>query len=131
MKQYFNLGFILLFLMSCIDEKEKDPLQEILGSFPPDYEKVISDHEKYGVQILYTQIDRDKENQPHLSTWSCNVDSMTYFYPASTIKLPIALLALEKINKINISGLKSSSFMITDSAYSIHDIKNKRMNPKL
>jgi hypothetical protein len=45
------------------------------------------------------------------------VNSSEYFYPASTVKLSVALLALEKLNKLNIPGLSKSSIMITDSAY--------------
>jgi hypothetical protein len=117
-KLFCKIGFILIFLTSCHDERKEDPFEEILGSLPSEYQEVVSNREKYGIQILYSQIDRDQENQPVLRTWSYHADSSVYFYPASTIKLPIALLALEKINRINIPGLKSTSAMITDSAYS-------------
>jgi len=117
-RQYCNLGFFLLSLTSCIDEGKVDPLEEILGSLPGEYEEVVSNRKQYGLQILYSQIDRDKDNQPQLTTWSYHGDSSAYFYPASTIKLPITLLALEKINRINIPGLKSTSAMLTDSTYS-------------
>ncbi len=117
-KQFCTLGFIILFLTSCFEERKEDPLEEIMGSLPDKYLEVVSNREQYGIQILYSQIDRDQDNQPQLTSWSYHVDSSTYFYPASTIKLPIALLALEKINRINVPGLKSTSAMLTDSAYS-------------
>jgi len=46
------------------------------------------------------------------------VDSTKYFYPASTVKLPIALLALEKLNQLNIKGLDKFTPMLNDSVYS-------------
>ncbi len=118
LKQNCMIGFILIILTSCIDENRENPLEKIVGSLSGEYEEIVSNRQQYRLQILYTQIDRDQDNQPQLRTWSYHVDSSAYFYPASTIKLPIALLALEKINKINIPGLKSTSVMITDSAYS-------------
>jgi hypothetical protein len=47
-----------------------------------------------------------------------NVDSSRYFYPASTVKLPVALLALEKLHRLNIEGLDKHSSMITEAGYS-------------
>jgi hypothetical protein len=136
MKQYYTLGVIIFFFMSCIEEREKDPIEDILGSLSGEYEELISDEHQYGMQILYTQIDRDQDNHPHLSTRSYKVDPAVYFYPASTVKLPIALLALEKINKINIPGFNSTTAMLTDSAYSgqtkvLYDSSSKSLKPSV
>ncbi|WP_237487882.1 serine hydrolase [Hufsiella arboris] len=73
------------------------------------------DHKQ--VQILYTQIDRDKNNIPHFKSYGYRVDPEWYFYPASTVKLPTLIFALEKLNKLNIPGLNKTSTMITDSAF--------------
>src|SRR5690606_12459294 len=35
-----------------------------------------------------------------------------YFYPASTVKLPVALLALEKINRLEVPGLDRDTVML-------------------
>ena len=40
------------------------------------------------------------KNNPTILTHSFAVKPDTYFYPASTIKLPIGVLALEKLNQI-------------------------------
>jgi len=66
------------------------------------------------IQIIYTQIDRNKKNSPNCKDFFYNVDSTSYFYPASTVKLPTALLALEKLNNLNIQCLNLSSTMITE-----------------
>jgi hypothetical protein len=71
------------------------------------------------IQIIYTKIDRNKSNIPNCKDFFYNVDSSSYFYPASTVKLPTALLALEKLNKLNIPSLNSSSTMITEKDYGL------------
>ncbi|MES2826893.1 MAG: serine hydrolase [Bacteroidota bacterium] len=78
---------------------------------------IINHPEKNQVQILYTQIDRDKNNRPSFKSFSYNLDNNRYFYPASTVKLAAIIFALEKINELKISGLSSRSTMITDSLY--------------
>jgi hypothetical protein len=66
---------------------------------------------------MYTQIDRDESNRPEFSTYKYRVRDKDYFYPASTVKLPSCLLALEKINNLNINGLDKNSTMFTDSIF--------------
>ncbi len=69
---------------------------------------VLEQATDYEVQIIYTQIDRDQNNNPHFNTYSYNLNE-NYFYPASTIKMPVAFAALEKINSLNINGLSKNS----------------------
>lgn len=71
---------------------------------------VIENTTEYEVQIIYTQIDRDQQNIPHFKTYTYNLNDH-YFYPASTIKMPIAFAALEKINQLKIKGLNKHSVM--------------------
>ena len=84
----------------------------------PEYFKAILDHPgQKEIQILYTQIDRDKNNLPHFKQFSYRLNPQWYFYPASTVKLPAAIFALEKINKLNIKGLTKESAMLTDRSF--------------
>ncbi len=69
------------------------------------------------VQILYTQIDRDKKNRPTFTSYHFRVNADEYFYPASTVKLPASLLALEKLNQLKIKGLTRQTPMFSDSVY--------------
>lgn len=78
---------------------------------------VLNDPAKYEVQIIYTQIDRDKKNRPILTDHTYRLDDKQYFYPASTVKLPAAIVALEKLNRLNISGLNRNTPLRIDSAY--------------
>jgi hypothetical protein len=81
----------------------------------PTLQKVLADTAKYQVQILYTQVDRNEHGNPLFTTHPFNLDDSRYFYPASTVKLPIALLALEWLEEQQISGLTLETTMLTDS----------------
>ena len=52
---------------------------------------------KYRIQIVYSEINRDKKNQPHLKTFSFRAGK-DYIYPASMVKLPAAIMGMEKMN---------------------------------
>ena len=80
-------------------------MEQLLHSQPKRFATVTADPDKYRVQIIYTQIDRDAANRPSFTSYTYGVDPARYFYPASTVKLPTALLALEKVNDLAIPGL--------------------------
>ncbi|MFY8036930.1 MAG: serine hydrolase [Cyclobacteriaceae bacterium] len=66
--------------------------------------QAILSNDSLEVQIIYTQIIRDSLNKPHFKSFYYHVDSTRYFYPASTVKLPQVLLALEKVNELRAAG---------------------------
>ena len=81
------------------------------------FQAVLSNPETYRLQIIYTQINRDKNNTPTFTNYYFNVDSLFYFNPASTVKLPLAALSLEKLNEMKIAGVNKYTSMQFDSAY--------------
>jgi len=91
-------------------------LASLLTSQADRFGTVMQTPEEYRVQIIYTQIDRDAENRPSFKSFEYNVDPSTYFYPASTVKLPTVALALEKLNRLDRPGLKRDTTMLTLSA---------------
>jgi len=91
-------------------------LESLLASQPGRFGTVMQNPEKYRVQIMYTQIDRDFNNQPGFKTFIYNVNPTEYFYPASTVKLPVSVLALEKLRRLNRPGLDRDTTMLTGSA---------------
>lgn len=94
-----------------------DPfLEKLLLQHSDWFGHILKDPTAYGVQIMYTKIDRNRKNDPHFTTYRYNVDRNQYFYPASTIKLPAVLLAMEKVNQLNISGLNKYTPMLTEAA---------------
>ena len=89
-------------------QAQDNPLASILKL--EKFKQITENPVKYRVQILYTQINRDKHNKPSLKTYSYRTDSKEYFYPASTVKLAASVLALEKINALK---LDKNWFMYT------------------
>ena len=94
-------------LLKNILEQNKDTLVQ----------KVLSNPKEYRLQIIYTQINRDKNNKPSFKNYYFNVDSLFYFNPASTVKLPLAILSLQKFNELHIDGVNKYTSMQFDSAY--------------
>src|ERR1700753_3582278 len=76
-------------------------LKNLLEAHPELFIHILNHPTHNEVQILYTQIDRDENNVPHFRSYSYRLNANHYFYPASTVKLPTAIFALEKMNKIN------------------------------
>ncbi|MCL1816256.1 MAG: class A beta-lactamase-related serine hydrolase [Clostridiales bacterium] len=62
--------------------------------------KMLDDPAEYEIQILFTQIFRNINNQPMFSSAAYQVDAKYYFYPASVVKMAIAALTLEKLNSL-------------------------------
>lgn len=105
---------LALFTLFSCQSKAPKPFENI----PDEYavlQGVLKNPEKYQVQIIYTQIDRDENKRPHFTDFYYRLNNETYFYPASTVKLPVAILALEWLNEQNIDGLHRESVMLTDS----------------
>jgi beta-lactamase class A len=93
-------------------------LENILKAHPQYFDSVLQNRKEWKVQIVYTQIDRLVNNQPVFKTFCFNIDSSEYFYPASTVKMPVALLALQKLHELSLPGLDKNSSLITEAAYS-------------
>ncbi len=91
-------------------------IYNILKSKPAIFDSVISGPVDRRVQILYTRIERDKKGQPHFTDHTYRANADEYHYPASTIKLPVAILALQKLNELQKEGLDRNTTMLTDSA---------------
>lgn len=96
-----------------------DPLlKELLESRPEWFNPVLQNARKHELQILYTQIDRDSLNRPVFKTHQLLAQPKQYFYPASSIKLYAAILALQKLNELDRPGLDKYTTLRIDSAYS-------------
>lgn len=105
--------------MAGTDHSKTDSfLTNILKEYPQYFDSVLKNKKAWDVQVIYTQINRDKNNVPSFTDYYFNVDASKYFYPASTVKLPIALLALQKLNELTKTGITRSTSMVTDAAYS-------------
>ena len=92
-------------------------LEDLMKKQPDKFSDILANAADRRVQILYTQINRDKKNRPTFTSYRFRVNADEYFYPASTVKLPASLLALEKINQLKIKGLTRQTPMLSDSVY--------------
>lgn len=93
-------------------------LQKILSqNFNPAFQKVLKEKDTFRLQIIYTQINRDENNIPSFKNYSFNTGSDVYFYPASTVKLPLALLTLEKLNALRAKGVNKYTTVEFDSSH--------------
>ncbi len=117
MKKLLILACCFCFFSVFAQEKTDKLLLDILKKKPELFSKILEEPAKYRVQILYTQIDRDKNNAPTFRSYAYRLNKNEYFYPASTVKFPACLLALEKLNQLNIKDLTRQTWMLSDSAF--------------
>ena len=120
---HFLVAFLLTLCFSChpsknIQRQPVDFLEQLMQQQPDQFDYILRNRDSLMVQIIYTQIDRNKNNQPIFTNYYFNVDSRKYYYPASTVKLPTALLALERLNQLGSLGVKRNSSMVTEAAFS-------------
>ncbi|WP_455170064.1 serine hydrolase, partial [Aegicerativicinus sediminis] len=113
------------FVLICNLGFGQDILQIALASNSPKIEKVTNNLQQYNLQILLTTITKNGDSVS-FTDYSFQVNDSSYYYPASTVKFPIAVLAMEKINSIESIDLETPYFIDGDSIeHSIfNDIKN-------
>ena len=93
-------------------------LEDLLKQYPQYFDSILSHRKEWNVQVIYTQVDRGRNNLPKLTNYYFNVNPARYFYPASTVKLPTALLALQRLNELKSTGINRNTTLITEAAYS-------------
>ncbi|MCR4030675.1 MULTISPECIES: serine hydrolase [Flavobacterium] len=106
--------FSLLYFFSGCKSVKNNPITQVLKSDNIAIRKVAEQPEHYELQIIYTSIKRKNNGKAILKDYKYNVNASNYFYPASTVKLPIAVLALEKLNKMTDVDV-NTAFMVNDS----------------
>ncbi|MBP6688033.1 MAG: serine hydrolase, partial [Lacibacter sp.] len=106
---------MLLILSACKPAKtvvaNENFLENLMRQHPHYFSSLLANRDSMRVKIIYTRIDRDKKNLPRFTDYSFNLKPHDYFYPASTVKMPVAFLALEKLNQL---GIHRSTTMITE-----------------
>lgn len=82
--------------------KQSDPLTQLLErSEDPAINKVLEDPSKYELQINYSQIDSTQDGI-RFTDYRYGGKNDAYFYPASTVKLPMALAAADYMRQHNL-----------------------------
>ena len=103
-----RLAFLVLTVsfLTCTEiqgqTKTDSLLKEILNDIQDSTTKsVLSNLDQHRIQIIYTQINRDKKGKPSFTNYHLNFDPDLYFNPASMVKMPLAFLSLEKLQEMN------------------------------
>ena len=114
------LGVAMVLMSACAGStsEEMGLVENLLRSRLDWFGSVLENIDYHEVQILYTQIDRAADNTPSFTSHTYRVDPEAYFYPASTVKLAGALLALEKLNTLGIEGLDRDTPLSIGAEYS-------------
>ena len=125
---------LLLAVFSSLLSCNSNPIELVLKS-DPYLKEIIKDKEDYEIQVMLTKINHNNM-KIDFQNYQYQHDENQYFYPASTIKLPIVVLTLKKINELRSKGsditLKSkiilnnvdnySNFKLQDSITSFQNL---------
>ena len=106
----FLLVLISFLIFGC--KSKKTPIDFAIKSSKPSISSVKKNLKNHELQIKLTVI-----NEEDNINYEFNVDNEDYFYPASTVKLPMALLAIEKVNE--------SKFITLDTPFRVENESEK------
>jgi hypothetical protein len=114
----FVIVFILLGTVPALAQRTDPFLEDLLRTHAsPQLTKILDHPDSFRYQLIYTQINRDSHNRPRFHNYYYRVSAQEYFNPASTVKMPLSFLALEKMNSLTRYGIDKYSPMLTDSAF--------------
>ena len=110
-----SLLVLLLLCLSCTEKNADNPITFVLeNSKEPAIISVMDSLQKYKVQIHFTQIERS-QGKIAFKDFTFQEDDSVYFYPASSVKLPVAVLAMEKSNLTKDFGPHTMFFVEGDT----------------
>ncbi|RYY24091.1 MAG: hypothetical protein EOO04_13485 [Chitinophagaceae bacterium] len=108
----------VLLAISKADAQDTTFLETLLNSKGSDsLKELLSKPGTFRYQLIYTMIDRNRRNKPAFKHFHYRVNSNEYFNPASMVKMPVAFLALQKMNELKAKGIDKFTTMLTDSSY--------------
>jgi len=96
MKQVFIPFSFILILFAC-EQKINSPLENALSNGSDEFQEILQ-NPSHEIQIIYGQIIEDS-----IIHYTYKVDPTSYFYPASTVKMPVAFAAVKKADDLGIS----------------------------
>lgn len=104
MRHFILFSVTIFFIYSCKETKPKPTLEKILDTGTEEFRKVILKKDKYEVQILFSPITKT-EDGVIVEDYFFNFRPDDFFYPASSVKMPVALLALQKLEELRKAGV--------------------------
>ena len=113
------LSFLFCWQQLWAQPKTDSLLAQVLtANQHPLLQQVLQDPGTYRLQIIYTQIDRDKQNKPSFTNYYFHYDPELYFNPASMVKMPLAFLAMEKLKALRKKEIDRNTTIQFDSSES-------------
>ncbi len=103
MSKLYFLIFLFTLLIKC--DSNQSIIERVLNKDIQELQKILKNKEEHEIQILLSQIKRDKSGNVTFIEDSYQLNENKYFYPASTAKLPIAILALQKVKYLRDQGI--------------------------
>lgn len=100
-KSSYIFTFLSLFNFASYGQNTDELIDSLLQQLTA-FKQVISNPDKYDLQIIFTEIQKDKAGKRLFITHQYRTNLNEYFYCASMVKLPTAALALEKAEELKI-----------------------------
>ena len=100
-KLFFQVLFLSLFF-SC--KSQLSPIKMVLDSSNEKISVVTKNISNHDIQIKLSTIN-DKNQKIKFKEYNYHTHKKNYFYPASTVKLPITIFALVKLNENSLINL--------------------------
>lgn len=111
------LAILFCLLITTVRAQTPDsPFLDSLLHTSPALAQVLNHPATYQLQLIYTKIDRDAHNVPHFTQHAYHLNPRQYFNPASLVKLPVALLSLEKLHTLP-SSITRNTILSTGIAW--------------
>jgi len=110
MKTAFFILFIILLPATLCSQRNKNNAAKVAGEEQkqfwkriadsiPEFQSVFKKHQKYRFEVIYGQVNHEPGKLPRIRKFYFG-DPTQYFYPASCVKLPVALKTFQKLNNI-------------------------------
>lgn len=104
--RFFTVAILVFYASGLFSQPEYEPsdskwLEQVFRSKGSAlFQQVLNQPEKYRYQIIYSQINRNRKGIPFLNTHYFHFNKANYLYPASLVKFPASLLALQKLQDL-------------------------------
>ena len=98
-------------------DKDDAFFDQLFKNNPGKFDSVALHHIGWNVQIIYTQINPGTTAAPAFQQYYYNKKDARYFYPAGAMNLPIAVLALQKLNELKLPSVSMNTTMVTEAGY--------------
>ena len=124
-----TLSLLILVLAQALSVTAQNTpwLDSLITSLPTYLRHIAEAPDDFELQVLYRPLDGPDSNK----TFTYGLAPDRYFYPASTVKLPMAALALQHLNELSVLGLTSGSPMRQSQLGELKELAALGLTPML